>query len=67
MEKDLGGYNVYRIMGSQAVKLNGTPVKETTFLDTAAPDFRFIAYHVTAVDAEGNESEPSQESIIQKE
>jgi len=67
MEKDLGGYNVYRIMGSQAVKLNSTPLKETAFLDAAAPDFRFIAYHVTAVDAEGNESEPSQESIIQKE
>ncbi len=66
-EKDLAGYNVYRIMGSQAVKLNNTPLKETTFLDTGAPDFRFIAYHVTAVDTERNESEPSQESIIQKE
>jgi len=66
-EKDLAGYNVYRIMGSQAVKLNSTPLKETGFLDTGAPDHRFIAYHVTAVDAEGNESEPSQESIIQKE
>ncbi|OPY02174.1 MAG: Exoglucanase B precursor [Syntrophorhabdus sp. PtaB.Bin047] len=67
VEKDLGGYNVYRIMGSQAVKINSTPLKETGFLDTGAPDFRFIAYHVTAVDTEGNESEPSQESIIQKE
>lgn len=66
-EKDLGGYNVYRIMGSQAVKLNGVPLKETRYLDSGAPDFRFIAYHVTAVDTEGNESEPSQESIIEKE
>jgi hypothetical protein len=66
-EGDLAGYNVYRIMGAQAVKLNSTPLKEIGFLDTAAPDFRFVAYHVTAVDTEGNESEPSQESIIQKE
>lgn len=66
-EKDLGGYNVYRIVGSQAVKLNSAPLKERRFLDTSAPDYRFIAYHVTAVDAAGNESEPSQESIIQKE
>lgn len=63
-ETDLAGYNVYRIMGSQAVKLNSVPVKENTFIDKNAPDHRFIAYHVTAVDAVGNESQTSQESIV---
>jgi len=63
-DNDLGGYNVYRIMGSEAVKLNSAPLKETRFLDKKAPDYRFIAYHVTAVDTAGNESESSQESIV---
>jgi hypothetical protein len=63
-EKDLAGYNVYRIMGSKPEKINTAPVKETKYTDTHAPDFRFIAYHVTAVDTAGNESNPSQEAII---
>ena len=66
-EKDLGGYNVYRIMGSKPVKLNASPVKENKYTDTNAPDHRFIAYHVTAVDTAGNESGPSQEAIIMLE
>lgn len=63
-EKDLAGYNVYRIMGSSAVKLNKELLKENRFLDRNAPDYRFIAYYVTAVDNAGNESESSQESIV---
>ncbi|MBP1750617.1 MAG: Fibronectin type domain protein [Deltaproteobacteria bacterium] len=63
-EKDLAGYNVYRIMGSKPVKVNTSPVKENKYTDTHAPDFRFIAYHVTAVDTAGNESGPSQEAIV---
>lgn len=63
-EPDLAGYNVYRIMGSRPVKVNASPVKENKYTDTQAPDYRFIAYHVTAVDTAGNESGPSQEAII---
>ncbi len=63
-EKDLAGYNVYRVMGSSTVKLNKAPVKENIFSDSRAPDYRFIAYYVTAVDEAGNESDPSQESIV---
>lgn len=63
-EKDLAGYNVYRVMGTSSVKLNKTPVKEGRFSDGKAPDYRFIAYYVTAVDGAGNESDPSQESIV---
>lgn len=63
-EKDLAGYNVYRIMGSKHVRLNLSPVKENKYTDTSAPDHRFVAYHVTAVDAAGNESGPSQEAIV---
>ena len=63
-EKDLAGYNVYRIVGSKPARLNASPVKEIKYTDTGAPDHRFIAYHVTAVDTAGNESGPSQESIV---
>lgn len=63
-EKDLGGYNVYRIMGSKPVKLNASPVKENKFTDENAPDHRFVTYHVTVVDVVGNESGPSQETIV---
>ncbi len=63
-EKDLAGYNVYRITGSKPDKVNAAPIKENKFTDTGAPDHRFIAYHVTAVDVAGNESSPSQEAII---
>ncbi len=63
-EADLAGYNVYRVMGASAVKLNKDPVKENRFLDNKTPDYRFIAYYVTAVDNAGNESDPSQESIV---
>lgn len=63
-EPDLAGYNVYRIMGSQAHKLNTEPVKENKYIDRNAPDYRFVAYHVTAVDKAGNEGNPSQEAIV---
>ncbi len=63
-ESDLDGYNVYRIIGSKPARINASPVKETQYTDTQAPDHRFIAYHVTAVDKAGNESGPSQEAIV---
>ena len=63
-EGDLLGYNVYRVTGGKAVKVNREPVKETLFLDQAVPDLRYVSYYVTAVDTAGNESERSKESII---
>ena len=63
-ERDLAGYNVYRVMGSSSVKLNRVLITEKTFHDTTPPDFRFIAYYVTAVDTAGNESGSSRESIV---
>ncbi|MHB8110640.1 MAG: fibronectin type III domain-containing protein [Syntrophorhabdaceae bacterium] len=63
-EPDFAGYNIYRIMGSQAQKVNTEPVKENKFIDRNPPDYRFVAYHVTAVDKAGNESSPSQEAVV---
>jgi hypothetical protein len=63
-EKDFAGYNVYRIVSGSAEKINKTPFKENFFLDQKVPNERFVSYHVTSLDEAGNESEPSQESIV---
>ncbi|MEM7351250.1 MAG: CARDB domain-containing protein, partial [Acidobacteriota bacterium] len=57
---DVAGYRVYR--GGQP--LTSEPVSETTYLDAALPEGTFV-YRVTAVDASGNESEPSNEAEIE--
>ncbi len=64
IETDFAGYNIYRITGKTTEKLNAGLVKENTFLDGKPPHIRFASYYVTAVDKSGNESEPSQESIV---
>ncbi len=64
-EKDLLGYNVYRIGGGMPVKLNGEPVRELQFYDGKVPaDARYTSYYVTALDTSNNESEHSKEAII---
>jgi hypothetical protein len=63
-EEDLAGYNVYRVSGGKVAKLNGEPVKDTSFADRKVPDVRYASYYVTAVDTSMNESENSKESII---
>lgn len=63
-EKDIKGYNIYRINGSKTEKLNEEPIKGNIFLDNNPPDVRYLSYYVTAVDMVGNESEASQEHII---
>lgn len=63
-EKDLAGYNVYRIAGGKTAKLNKELLHERTYLDEELPDYRYVSYYVTAVDTSGNESDASRESII---
>jgi hypothetical protein len=63
-DKDLAGYNVYRIDAGKATRLNGQPLKEHTFADRNLPDARYVSYYVTALDRSGNESTPSRESIV---
>jgi fibronectin type 3 domain-containing protein len=63
-EKDFTGYNIYRVIGGTKEKINKELIRENSFLDQKTPDERFVAYYVTSLDAAGNESEPSRESII---
>lgn len=63
-EKDLEGYNIFRISGSKAEKINIGHVKENMFLDNKTPDIRYVSYYITAVDVSGNESSPSKEVIV---
>lgn len=63
-DKDLAGYNIYRIVGDTKERINKDPIKETSFFDSKIHDERFVSYCVTALDRTGNESEPSRESII---
>jgi hypothetical protein len=63
-ETDISGYNVFRARGGKVSKLNEQPVRGTSFLDEAVPATRYLSYYVTAVDAAGNESEGSKESVI---
>jgi fibronectin type 3 domain-containing protein len=63
-DKDLAGYNVYRIVNGVKEKLNGNIVKANSYLDQKSPNERYVSYSVTAVDAAGNESDSSRESIV---
>lgn len=66
-EPALSGYNVYRTIGSgPATKINTTLVIGTTYVDpnsdiTVGTTY---SYDVTAVDANGNESTPSNTASI---
>jgi hypothetical protein len=55
----LAGYNLYRASGGAPTRLNATPLRSPAFHDiTAVPNTPY-RYTVTAVDATGNESEPT--------
>jgi uncharacterized repeat protein (TIGR01451 family) len=62
-DADLAGYHVYRRQGSVTakVRLTGSPQAATSLLDSGLDDGRW-SYSVTAVDQQGNESEPSAEA-----
>ena len=63
-EKDFAGYNIYRVIGGTKEKINKELIRENSFLDQKIPGERFASYYVTSLDAAGNESEPSRESIV---
>ncbi len=63
-EPDLAGYNVYRAeaAGGPYVPLNIDPLGASSFSDTAVIENTTYFYVVTAEDAAGNESGPSNEA-----
>ncbi len=65
-DADLAGYSVYRQevtstgeVAGTAARLNSTPIVGPAYRDQTAMAGHRYAYHVTAVDAAGNESAPS--------
>ncbi len=63
-DKDIAGYNIYRIVNGSKEKINGNLVKADSFLDQKVPNERYVSYTVTAMDTAGNESDSSRESIV---
>jgi fibronectin type 3 domain-containing protein len=60
LEADLASYRVYRAeAGGAPVRRGEVAAPETAFHDTAVPPGAVLAYTVTAVDRDGNESPPS--------
>jgi hypothetical protein len=60
LESDLASYRVYRaVAGAPPVRLAMVTAPETSFRDTTGPHGTALAYTVTAVDRDGNESPPS--------
>jgi hypothetical protein len=58
-EPDLAGYNLYRAQPDGAfVKLNASPLTGAAFVDVV-PVNSVYAWHLTAVDAQGHESQPT--------
>ena len=60
------GYYVYRQTGTTGtyLKLNTSPVVLTQYQDTAVQDTETYTYVVTAVDADGNESDYSNPAAV---
>jgi hypothetical protein len=63
-EPDLAGYNVFRVVSGKGQRLNREPVQKPPYVDHEVQGFRYLSYYVTAIDAQGNESEPSRESTV---
>jgi hypothetical protein len=66
-ERDLAGYIVYRqeidakgVAAGTATRLNPTPVAGPAYRDQTAEAGRRYAYFITAINAAGNESAPSE-------
>jgi hypothetical protein len=66
-ERDLAGYIVYRqeidakgVAAGTATRLNPTPVAGPAYRDQTAEAGRRYAYFITAINAAGNESSPSE-------
>lgn len=64
-EKDLAGYNVYRREeGGQMVRIHSVPPAMLSFQDLGVVAGRRYFYAVSAIDAHGNESAKSPESLV---
>jgi hypothetical protein len=63
-ESDTNGYNIYRstTSGSGYVKINGSPVSSSNYIDNTVTNETTYYYVVTAVDTVGNESDYSNEA-----
>ena len=61
-EPDAAGYNVYRATAQGWVKVNTALVAGTLYADVLLPNGTYT-YRITAVDAVGNESEPSNAAM----
>ncbi len=61
IEPDLAGYNVYRDVSGEWIKINAALVTGNDDADSDLPNDTYT-YRVTAVDAAGNESPPSNEA-----
>jgi len=60
LEADLASYRVYRAAaGAPPIRVAEVAAPETSLRDVAAPRGAVLAYTVTAVDRDGNESPPS--------
>jgi hypothetical protein len=60
-ESDFAGYNVYRSEdGISFTKINDVPLKSPTYRDEKTEPGKKYSYRVTALDAIGNESTPSE-------
>jgi fibronectin type 3 domain-containing protein len=67
MDLDLAHYRVYRSVERGAPeRLAELPAGETSFRDEGLEPGRAARYTVTAVDAAGNESEPSSPASAQR-
>jgi hypothetical protein len=63
----VAGYNVLRdtLPGPVGVRLNEKPITEARFQDTTVESGLTYTYYVTAVDAKGHESGPSDRAVVQ--
>lgn len=64
-ETDVAGYNIYRSANPKIKKtewalLNAEPLKTNTFQDTKVESGKTYYYYLTALDTNGNTSEPSE-------
>ena len=64
-EADLAGYNVYRMDGETAQRVNKELLRTPIFRDTSAAPGKTLTYYVTAVDLSGNESKPSEREEVE--
>ncbi len=64
-EADLAGYNIYRLAGQPAQRMNKELARTPEFRDASVTPGKTYVYYVTAVDQSGNESKPSQRAEVE--